>query len=388
MRARVALVVVAVLASVACVSSREDRVERRAVKVLPAAAPLEPPAIRILFFGDFGAVTPQQGAVARAMLAENAAAPFDLAIHVGDNLYACGPDPRVRNAASCAFEADGNTVRPGQDIGADGRFARSFERRLEGLSRGGEPVPVYLAIGNHDVRVDGPCRRELRGPPATEQRVKACLEVQHQGPHWRMPGRHYVVERGPARLIVIDTLLLAGDYGGFRWEDELDFVRRASAGCGGERHCFVVGHYYADVAGDPRNRAAMVRQPEYVRRVRQLEDAMGDRISGWLAGHAHDLQHLRTARGHDEFIAASTSSTHPKPFAGPFAGGRSLYWSQRWGFGVLEVNAAGWEMRLVGRDRRSLYCCRAVGRGHCEPYACNPVTATPGPVRARRAPRA
>ncbi|WP_242345621.1 metallophosphoesterase [Anaeromyxobacter terrae] len=386
MRTCVALVAVAVLASVACLAPREDGAERRAAGVLPSAASLGPPAVRILFFGDFGIPTRQQEVVARTILEEHAAAPFDLAMHVGDNLYPCGPDPRVRNAGSCAFEADGNTVRPQPDIGADGRFARLFERRLAGLSRGGVPVPVYLAIGNHDVRADGPCS-ELPGPSVREQRVKACLEVQHQGPHWTMPGRHYVVDRGPARLIVIDTLLLEGDYGGFRWEDELDFVRRSSGGCGVERTCFLVGHYYADVAGDPRNRAAMVRRPEYVRRVRQLEDAMGDRIPAWLAGHAHDLQHVRTPGGHDEFIAASTASTHPKPFGGPFAGGRSLYWSQRWGFGVLEVRAGGWELKLVGRDRRSLYCCRAVGDGRCEPYACTPVTATSGTERGRHARR-
>lgn len=385
MRVRVAVAVITVVAC-ACATEREDRTERRAVPVVPAAAPLPPPPVRILFFGDFGKRTRQQRRVAHAILAEHAAAPFDLAIHAGDNLYGCGPDPRVRHAASCAFEADGNTVRARPDVGADRRFARLFEDRLAGLSRGGVPVPVYLAIGNHDVAADGACR-ELRAPRAAERRLKACLEVRHRGPHWTMPGRHFVVDRGPARLIVIDTLLLAGDYGGFRWEDELDFVRRSSEGCGVERHCFLVGHYYADVAGDPRSRAAMVRQPLYVRRVRQLEDAMGDRIPAWLAGHAHDLQHLRTPGGHDEFIAAATAATRPKPFGGPFAGGRSLYWSQRWGFGVLEVHAGGWELKLVGQDRRSLYCCRAAGRGACEPFACAPVTATSGTGRDRRVPR-
>jgi hypothetical protein len=185
-----------------------------------------------------------------------------------------------------------------------------------------------------------------------------------------MPGRHYVVDHGPARFVVIDTVLLAGDYAGFRWEDELEFVRRSSGGCGEERRCFLVGHYYADVAGDERHRAAMVRSPVYVRRVRQLEDAMGGRFSAWLAGHAHDLQHIRTASGYDEFIAGASAKTHRTRFAGPFAGGRAEYWSAQWGFGVLEVQPGGWEVELVGRDHRRLHCCRAAGNGPCEPYPC------------------
>lgn len=364
-----AVITLAALAASGCAGSREGRVERRAA-LGPASAPLEGPALaRVLVFGDFGRPTRQQARVAKAILAENAAAPFDLAFHVGDNLYPCGPDPRVRHGASCAFEADGSTVRPRPDIGVDRRFARLFEDRLAGLTSGGADVPVYLAIGNHDVRADGACR-ELRGDPAAEQRVKACLEVHHAGPRWRMPGRHYVVDRGPARFVVVDTQLLEGDYGGFRWEDELELVRRASAGCGEERRCFLVGHYYADVAGDARRRAAMIRSPVYARRLGQLEEAMGGRFSAWFAGHAHDLQHLRTTAGYDQFIAGATSSTHRTGFSGPFAGGRAEYWSERWGFGVLEVRADGWEVELVGTDRRRLHCCRARGSGPCEPHPC------------------
>jgi calcineurin-like phosphoesterase family protein len=376
----------AVLVSGACAAPREWKAERRAPLGATPASLEGPVAVKVLVFGDFGDLTRQQALVARAIIAENSAAPFDLAIHMGDNLYGCGPDPRVRNGKTCAFEADGNTVRPRPDIGADRRFARQFEDRLAPLASRGVAVPVYLAIGNHDVRADGQCH-ELRGDRAAEQRVKACLEVQHEGPHWTMPGRHYVVDRGPARFVVIDTVLLAGDYGGFRWEDELEFVRRSSDGCGAERHCFLVGHYYADVAGDARHRAAMVRSPVYAARVRQLEDAMGGRFSAWLAGHAHDLQHLRTAAGYDQFIVGATSSTRSTRFAGPFAGGRTVYWSERWGFGVLEVHAGGWAVELVGRDRRRLHCCRAIGQGPCEPYPCPSAFAAGGHVATSGTPR-
>jgi hypothetical protein len=170
----------------------EGRAARRAGR--DAGLARGPVAVKVLVFGDFGDLTRQQALVARAIIAENTAAPFDLAFHVGDNLYGCGPDPRVRNGKTCAFEADGNTVRPRPDIGADRRFARLFEDRLAPLANRGVAVPVYLAIGNHDVRADGQCH-ELRGP----RRRAAGEGVPRgaaRGPHWTMPGRHYVVDRG------------------------------------------------------------------------------------------------------------------------------------------------------------------------------------------------
>ena len=114
---------------------------------------------------------------------------------MGDNLYGCGPDPRVRNGKTCAFEADGTPFARGPTSAPTAASRGCSSYRLAPLASRGVAVPVYLAIGNHDVRADGQCH-ELRGDRAAEQRVKACLEVQHEGPHWKMPGRHYVVDRG------------------------------------------------------------------------------------------------------------------------------------------------------------------------------------------------
>jgi len=51
--------------------------------------------------------------------------------------------------------------------------------------------------------------------PDLAARRKACIEVAHRSTAWEMPGRHWVLDQGPARLIAIDTNVVTADYGGF-----------------------------------------------------------------------------------------------------------------------------------------------------------------------------
>jgi hypothetical protein len=333
----------------------------------------------VLLFADFGDDTCQQAEVARGMAAAHARAPFDLAFSAGDNIYDCGPDPRPATAAACAFGPDGASALAGYVPPDDARFHKRFEAALAPLAAGDRPLPVYLALGNHDVASWRSCREgEL---PADElARVRACLEVAHRGPLWRFPARHYVLDRGPARFVVVDSNVLVQDYGGFTLEQEMAFVREATRGCE-SRPCFLVGHHPPASAGD---HAASLARPgdAFVERARRLEGAMSAPIAAWIAGHDHDLQHLRAAAGYDVLVSGNGSRYRREKFevVGPPAA-RLLFASTAWGWAALEVSAGGWSVRFEDQDGKPLHCCRAAFPGACQPVACGPAPGPGGPAR-------
>lgn len=325
----------------------------------PAPAPLAGPVVRVLHVADFGDPTPQQAAISDAMGRDHQRAPFALALFPGDNIYECGPDPLVAGADRCAFAADGNTVAPGFRAPADAMFAR-HERALAAL--GASPPRVLLSLGNHDVHA---CGMIDRGGAIA--RRKACLEVAHASPVWSMPARHYLVDEGPARFIFFDSNLLVGDYGGFSFEDEVAFVAEAARGCD-QRTCFLVAHHPPVTAGSHVSDA----KPRYLERTARILSAGGGRIRGWLAGHDHDLQHLRTTDGLDVMVSGNGSRVRDvERFEVVSVPGASLLFaSVRWGYAVLEVGQDGWRYRFEGADGAPLHCCAARGAGPCEPVSC------------------
>ncbi len=340
------------------------------VDAAPAAAPAPlAPLGRVLHFADYGDDTCQQAAVAEAMTASHRRAPFDLAVSAGDNVYGCGLDPTLPGASACAFAEDGNAIAPGYLPPRDPLMAERFERLLSGLARGGAPIPIHPALGNHDVGFPLSCSGHH--DPAV-QRTRACLEVAWRTPQWVMPGRHYAVDAGPARLLVIDSNLLTGDYGGFTLDGEVAFLEAEAATCA-SRPCFVVAHHPAATASG--HRADF--QPEYLARLARLERAVtagGGRIAAWLSGHDHDLQHLRAPGGYDVFVSGNTSRGRDgetfERVEPPAA--RLLFASTGWGFGRLEIGAAGWSYRFEDVRGEAVHCCAAAGQGPCQPVACAP----------------
>ncbi len=164
----------------------------------------------------------------------------------------------------------------------------------------------------------------------------------------------------------MDSNLAFRDYGGFTLDDEVAFVAAASAGCA-ERTCFLVGHHPPATAGGHVDDATAT----YLARMQRILDAGGGRIRAWLAGHDHDLQHLRTPAGLDVLVSGNGSEGRPQErFEAASAGATVLFASVRWGYGVLEVWPGGWRYRFEDEGSRPLYCCTATGAGPCEPTAC------------------
>jgi 3',5'-cyclic AMP phosphodiesterase CpdA len=313
----------------------------------------------VLHLGDFGDDTCQQAAVARGIEASHRRAPFDAGVAAGDLVYECGPEAPP-DAAPCTFAQDESAIAPSSTPAP----ARAFAVHDEPLAFLGD-VPVHPALGNHDV---GHARRCRMGPdPAATARAKACLAVAHRGPQWVMPGRHYAVDAGPARLIVIDSNVVVADYGGFRLDDEVAFVAAQADGCA-DRPCFLVGHHPPVSAGAHGRDAA----PEYQARMARLLAAGRGRIRAYLAGHDHDLQHLRTPEGLDVFVSGAGSRGRWGADLSQLSvpGAELLFGSERWGHGVLEVGADGWRYRFEDHRAEPVYCCAARGDGPCRPVAC------------------
>lgn len=359
MRGRGPAAVLLLLAASGCCTCGSPTFTRRAAEARsPAPAPaLEPPAARVLHLADFGDPTCQQRAVARGIEGAHRRAAFDAGFAAGDLVYDCGPDPAWPGADGCRFAADENTVAPGFAAPADPAFA-AHDAPLAFLGE----VPVYVALGNHDVAAGGSCG----GGGDRAARAKACLNVAHAAPQWVMPGRHYAVDVGPARFVVLDTNLVAGPYGGFSLDDEVAFVAAQAEACA-DRPCFVVGHHPPATAGTHlEHEGAALRA-----RMRRLVDAGRGRIRAWLAGHDHDLQHVRTGDGLDVLVAGGTARGRWRErFEAVSPGAELLFASTRWGFGVLEITGDGWRYRFVDHRGEPLYCCVAAGRGPCAPASC------------------
>lgn len=331
-----------------------------------ASSPRQPEA-RVLLLGDFGADTLLQRLVAGAIRQEAQARPFDLAIQLGDNLYYCGPDPALPGAEACRFGPDGATVTPGYVPPVDPIF-RVTEAPLEGLpARGGGPLPVYLALGNHDVGWGGG-RCAVPGLPDDEaSRRRACLEVAHRGPAWTMPARHYVVDHGPVRIVVVDTNVVVADYGGFTLDAEVAFVRAATEGCGAGRFCFLAGHHPpAAVHGYGRGRPS-----PYGHRMARLVSAAEGRAVAFFAGHVHALEHLSLGPL-DVFISGSTAMGGYMRMRWRVPGSAVAHFaSSAWGFAVLEADGEGWRVRFQDWHGDALHCCEAGPHGPCRPVACS-----------------
>ena len=325
-----------------------------------------PEALRVLVFGDFGFQSIPQRLAADAMRRATRGRPFDLALEVGDNIYHCGPEPTRPGADTCRFEDDGVTVAPGARPPDDPLF-RVNEAPLAGLrGRDGAPLPIFLALGNHDVGLGGGrCARASLGEVEAMRR-RACLSVARRTPAWSMPARHYVIDRGPVRFVVLDTNVAVRDYGGFTLADEIAFVREATATCGAERLCFLVGHHPPAAARGFWHRGPL----PYAARIAQLVAAAGGRARAFLAGHVHTLEHV-SIDGLEVFISGSTAMGGFGSFKTRTpARAQVRFATTAWGYAVLETDGRAYRVEFFDTSGAALHCCEAGATGPCRPVSC------------------
>jgi hypothetical protein len=168
------------------------------------------------------------------------------------------------------------------------------------------------------------------------------------------------------RFVVVDTNVVVADYGGFTLEDELAFVRDATAPCGDGLQCFLVGHHPpASVHGYGRGRA-----PTYASRMARLV-AAGGRARAFFGGHVHSLEHLSLG-SLEVFVSGSTAMGGFGRFRWRWPAASRLHFAtSAWGYAVLEAGAEGYRVRFADTSGNALHCCAAERTGPCRPVECS-----------------
>ncbi len=247
--------------------------------------------VRVLAFGDFGNGSNEQKQVAAAMLRYQQKTPFDFAITLGDNFYG-----------------------KGMESPADPRWKSWWAELYDPLG-----IKFYATLGNHDWG--------LADSPAAE------ILYSERSPSWRMPAPYYTFTAGPVQFFALDTNDVSEAQ--LIWlNDELEKSRAAWK--------LVYGHhpiYSAGAHGDSE------------RLIKKLLPVLKNRAEMYLAGHDHDLQHLKPDDGVQFFISGGGGARiRPiKPVA------RSLFAKSAYGFTVLEADAKQLKVTFIGIDGSQLY---------------------------------
>ena len=229
-----------------------------ALATAPAAARRAGGSVTFLVLGDRGRDTPAQHDVATAMGRTAATVKADFVLAIGDNFYSDGvtsvDDPLWRTV----FE---------------GVYTHPALQR-----------PWHALLGNHD----------YQGNP------QAQIDYSARSPRWRMPARYYQVADGALAaasvdLFAIDTCpfverylddpVKAANIAGQDTAVQLDWLDRALA-ASTARWKIVTGHHPIRSGGSGHG-----DQPELVARLQPILIRHG--VQAYIAGHDHDLQHIR-----------------------------------------------------------------------------------------------
>jgi tartrate-resistant acid phosphatase type 5 len=254
-----------------------------------AAAPSGWP-VRVLAFGDFGDGSESQKQVAASMLAYHTRQRFDFAVTLGDNFYSTG--------------------MAGPE---DARWKTWWSDLYDPLR-----IPFYATLGNHDWGQPN--------SPAAE------IVFSQKSTSWRMPAAYYTFTAGEAQFFALDTDVIS--------EKQLLWLRDA-LDASTARWKIVYGHHpvYSEGAHEDNNT-----------KIEQLLPVLRDRAHIYLAGHDHDMQHLKPEGQLHFFVAGSGGKLRPiEP------GPRSLFAKSANGFAVLEVQRDSVAVAFVDVTGQELY---------------------------------
>jgi tartrate-resistant acid phosphatase type 5 len=254
-----------------------------------AAVPADWP-VRVLAFGDFGDGSDAQKQVATAMLRYHREKRFDFAITLGDNFYSTGmespEDPRWKTWWSDLYDP----LR----------------------------IPFYATLGNHDWGQPN--------SPAAE------IIFTQQSPSWRMPAAYYTFTAGDAQFFALDTDIIS--------EKQLLWLKEALQ-ASQARWKVVYGHHPIHSEGQHEDNNT---------KIAQLLPVLRERADVYLAGHDHDMQHLKPEGRLHFFVAGSGGKLRPIS-----PGPRSLFAKSANGFAVLEVQQESLAVAFISVGGEELY---------------------------------
>ena len=254
-----------------------------------AVTPPQQP-VRVLAFGDYGDGTKAQQLVAAAMSRYHRERPFNFGVTLGDNFYPSG-----------------------MDSPADPRWQTWWSALYDPLN-----IPFYATLGNHDWNQPN--------SPAAE------ILYTRESVSWRMPAAYYTFTAGAVQFFALDTDIIS--VAQLQWlSTELD---RSSA-----TWKVVYGHHpiYSEGQHEDNNL-----------KIEQLLPALQDRADVYLAGHDHDMQHLKP-EGRLHFFVAGSGGKLRTIEPGP----RSLFAKSANGFAVIEADARALTMTFVETDLATPY---------------------------------
>jgi len=247
--------------------------------------------IRVLAFGDFGNGSPEQKEVASAMQRYHRDQPFDFAITLGDNFYSLG-----------------------MESPADPRWKNWWNELYDPLG-----IKFYASLGNHDWG--------FADSPAAE-----VLYTQ-KSPSWQMPATYYSFTAGAVQFFALDTNEIP--------EAQLSWLKEELANSRASWK-LVYGHHPIYSAGTHEDNPRLVKQ---------LLPVLKNRADIFLAGHDHDLQHLKTESGVHFFVSGGGGAGIRQPKPGP----RSLFAKGVHGFSVLEADSKELKVKFLDRQLNPLY---------------------------------
>lgn len=252
-------------------------------------------AIRVLAFGDFGNGTKNQRDVAAAMKRYHDANRFDFGITLGDNFYS-----------------------KGMLSTSDPNWKGWWEEMYDPLG-----IQIYASLGNHDWGyADSPAAEVLYTP---------------QSRSWRMPRTYYSFTAGAAQFFALDTNEISRAQ--LIWLDDQLAASKA-------KWKIVYGHHPIYSSGAHADSPRLIRQ--------LLPLLKSRRVDVYIAGHDHDMQHLKTEGGVHFFVAGGAGAGLRVPTPDP----RTLFAQAVHGFASLEVGNESLTVRFLDVGLNGIYSYR------------------------------
>jgi hypothetical protein len=161
---------------------------------------------------------------------------------------------------------------------------------------------------------------------------EAQILYSKKSPSWRMPATQYTYTAGPVQFFAIDTPVMTDHQ--LEWlQKELDSSKSFWK--------VVYGHHPIYSHGDHGDNRSLIGM---------LLPVLKGRADIYLAGHDHDMQHLKPEGGLHFFVSGTGGKIR-----GIRRGPRSLFAQSALGFAVLEANGASLKITFIEDSLKPLY---------------------------------